>query len=33
MNKERFDELNQEFDQIVEEGERIDPPDELEEGA
>lgn len=33
MNEQRFDELSDEFDRIVEEGERIDPPDELEEEA
>lgn len=33
MNEQRFDELSDEFERIVEEGERIDPPDELEEEA
>lgn len=33
MDKARFDELSDEFDRIVEDGERIDPPEQLEEST
>lgn len=33
MDKKRFDELSEEFDRIVEEGERIEPQEPLEENT
>lgn len=33
MDEERFNELRDEFDRIVEDGERIAPPERLEEDA